>query len=71
MILSTSGYHLLRDYPKSLRAAEPSSIASTYQFTEAQSWAVARFLRLIIDFDEVPADKATVKAVHRWEKYAI
>jgi len=71
VILSTSEYHLLHDYPKSLRASEPASIASKYQFTGAQSRAVARFLRLIIDFDEVSADKATVEAVHRWENYAI
>jgi hypothetical protein len=70
VILNSCEYHLLHDYPKSLRASEPSLIAGKYQFTGAQSKAVARFLRFIIDFDEVSADRATVEAVERWERYA-
>ena len=71
VILNSCEYHLLYDYPKSLRKSEPASIARKYQFTEAQSKAVAKFLRFIIDFDEIKADKATVAAVERWERYAM
>src|SRR5215207_8868290 len=39
-ILNSCEYHLLNDYPKSLRKSEPAAIASKYQFTEAQSKAV-------------------------------
>lgn len=70
VIFNSCEYHLLHDYPKSLRKSEPASIASKYQFTEAQSNAVARFLRFIIDFDEMAGDSATVEAVERWERYA-
>lgn len=69
-ILNSCEYHLLYDYPKSLRKSEPAAIASKYQFTDAQSKAVARFLRFIIDFDEIAGDRATVEAVERWEQYA-
>jgi hypothetical protein len=62
-------YHLLHDYPKSLRKSDPASIAGKYQFTDAQSGAVARFLRFIVDFDETKADRATLEAVERWERY--
>lgn len=69
-ILNSCEYHLLHDYPKSLRKSEPAAIASKYQFTNAQSKAVARFLRFIIDFDELAGDRATVEAVVRWERFA-
>jgi hypothetical protein len=69
-ILKSCEYPLLHDYPKSLRRSDPAAIASKYQFTEAQSQATARFLRFIIDFDEIAGDRATVDAVKRWEKYA-
>lgn len=68
-ILNACEYHLLHDYPKSLRQSDPASIAGKYRFTEAQSRAVARFLRFIIDTDEAKADRATVEAVERWERY--
>ncbi len=71
VILNSCKYHLLHDYPKSLRESQPASIAGKYQFTEAQSRAVARFLRFIVDFDELSADRATVEAVERWERYAV
>ncbi len=32
---------------------------------------MARFLRFIIDFDEIAGDRATVEAVERWERYAM
>jgi hypothetical protein len=48
VILNSREYHLLHDYPKSLRASEPALIAGKYQFTEAQSRAVARFLRFVL-----------------------
>jgi len=70
VILNSCKYHLLHDYPKSLRKSEPASIASKYQLTDTQSKAVARFLRFIIDFDEIARDKATVEAVERWERFA-
>lgn len=63
-------YHLLHDYPESLRKSEPASIAGKYQFTNAQSKAIARFLRFIIDFDQIAGDRATVEAGERWERYA-
>lgn len=69
-VLSSCEYHLLHDYPKSLRKSDPAAIAGKYQFTEAQSRAVARFLRFIVDFDEGAGDRATVEAVERWERYA-
>jgi hypothetical protein len=69
-ILNSCVYHLLHDYPKSLRQSDPASIASKYRFTDAQSKAVARFLRFIIDSDETTADRVTVEAVERWERYA-
>ena len=69
-ILNSCEYHLLHDYPKSLRQSDPASIAGKYRFTDAQSKAVARFLRFIIDSDETKADRATVEAVERWERYA-
>jgi hypothetical protein len=68
-ILNSCEYHLLHDYPKSLRQSDPASIARKYRFTDAQSKAVARFLRFIIDIDETKADRATVEAVERWERY--
>jgi hypothetical protein len=70
VILHSCEYHLLHDYPQSLRKSDPASIAGKYQFTDAQSQAVARFLRFIIDFDEVARDRVTVEAVERWERYA-
>src|SRR5215204_4680210 len=70
-ILNSCEYHLLHDYPKSLRKSEPAAIAGKYQFTDAQSKAVARLLRLLIDFDEIAGDGATVEAVERWERYAM
>jgi hypothetical protein len=70
-ILTSCEYQLLHDYPKSLRKSEPAAIARRYQFTAAQSRAVARFLRLIVDFDPVAGDRATVEAVERWERFAI
>ena len=70
VILNSCEYHLLHDYPKSLRKSEPAPIASKYQFTDAQSRAVARILRFILDFDEITGDRATVEAVERWERYA-
>ncbi|WP_052754494.1 DUF6714 family protein [Calothrix sp. 336/3] len=69
-ILHSSQYHLLHDYPKSLRKSEPTAIASKYQFTDVQSKAVARLLRFLIDFDEIVGNPATVEAVERWERYA-
>lgn len=69
-VLSSCDYHLLHDYPKSLRKSEPAAIAGKYQFTDAQSRAVARFLRFIIDFDRMAGDRPTVEAVERWERYA-
>ncbi len=71
VILNSCEYHLLHEYPKSLRKSEPASIAGKYQFTDAQSKAVARFLRFIIDFDEIAGDRATVEAVERWERFAV
>jgi hypothetical protein len=68
-VLNSCEYHLLHEYPKSLRQSDPASIASKYQFTDAQGEAVAGFLRFIIDFDETKADRATVGAVERWERY--
>jgi len=65
MILNSCEYQLLHDYPKSLRESKPASIAGKYQFTDAQSKVVARFLRFIIDFDEIAGDRATVEAVER------
>ena len=70
-ILNSCEYHLLHDYPKSLRKSDPAAIASKYQFTDAQSKAVARFLRFIIDLDELAGDSATVEAMERWERYAM
>ncbi len=70
-ILNSCEYHLLHEYPKSLRKSDPASIASKYQFTNAQSRAVARFLRFIVDFDEVAGGKATVEAVEKWERFAM
>lgn len=69
-ILDSCEFHLLHEYPKSLRKSDPASIARRNQFTAAQSEAVARFLRFIIEFDEMKADRATAEAVGRWEQYA-
>jgi hypothetical protein len=69
-ILNACEYHLLHEAPKSLRQSDPANIAGKYQLTAAQSKAVARFLRFIIDFDETQAARATVEAVERWERYA-
>jgi hypothetical protein len=69
-ILDSCEYHLLHEYPKSLRKSDPASIAGRYHFTDAQSKAVASFLRFIIEFDQTKAARAAVEAVERWERYA-
>jgi hypothetical protein len=66
--LHSCEYHLLHDYPKSLRQSEPSSIAAKYQLTVAQCKAAARLLRFIADFD--PQDAATIQAIEKWEEFA-
>lgn len=69
-ILSSAMYQLLHESSKSLRKSEPASIAARYNFTGAQSKAVARFLRFVITFDEYQADEATAGAVQRWESFS-
>lgn len=68
-ILHSCQYHLLHEPQKSLRKSEPASIARKYQLTEAQSKAVAKLLRFIIDFDKMEGERATVEAVEKWERF--
>jgi hypothetical protein len=68
-VLSSCKYHLLHLPSTSLRQSEPSRIAARYQFTAAQSRAVASFLRFALDFDEARADAATSAAVEKWERF--
>ena len=69
-VLSSCTYHLLHESSKSLRKSEPASIAARYNFTGAQSKAVARFLRFVLDFGEYGADEVTAGAVQRWESFS-
>lgn len=69
MILNSCVHHLLQDYPKSLRQSDPAAIAGKFQFTAAQSRAVASFLRFVIDFDQTQAAPSTVQAIEKWERY--
>ncbi len=68
-ILSSCEYHLLYDYPKSLRKSEPAEIANRYGFTNAQCVAVAKFLRFVTGDDITMAELPTIQAVERWENY--
>ena len=68
-ILHSCEYHLLHEPGKSLRQSEPASIAAKFQFTKAQSEAVARFLRFIVESHVLGAGKATVQAVEKWERF--
>jgi hypothetical protein len=68
-VLSACMYHLLHERSKSLRQSDPASIAGRYNFTGAQSKAVTRFLRFVIDFGEFRADEVTAGAVQRWERF--
>lgn len=67
-ILGSCEYHLLHEYPKSLRKSDPASIAGKYRFTDAQSKVIARLLRFLVESDE-SAERATVEAVEKWERY--
>lgn len=67
-VFSACMYHLLHERSKSLRKSDPASIAAGYNFTGAQSKAVARFLRLVVEFGEYQADEVTAGAVERWER---
>lgn len=69
-VLSACTYHLLHESSKSLRKSEPASLAARYSFTGAQSRAVARFLRFIIEFGEYSGDEVTSAAVQRWESFS-
>lgn len=69
-VLSACTHHLLHERSKSLRQSDPASIAARYNFTGAQSKAVARFLRFVIDSYEPEADEATDGAVQRWESFS-
>lgn len=64
-------YHLLHDYPNSLRKSEPASIAAKYRFTDAQCRAIARFLRFVVGpDDEFTTEHATeLQAVAKWERF--
>jgi len=64
-------YHLLHDYPHSLRESEPSTIAAKRGFNDAQCRAIAHFLRFVIGpDDEFPTeDPTTRQAVAKWERF--
>jgi hypothetical protein len=47
----------------------PREDGTTLHEADAQRKAVAKFLRFIIDFDEIKADRATVEAAVRWERF--
>jgi hypothetical protein len=68
-ILQSCEYHLLHDYPKSLRKSEPAAIASKYGFTDAQCRAVAKFLRFVAGDDITMTGLPTIEAVEKWEKF--
>jgi hypothetical protein len=68
-ILSSCFYHMIQDYPASVRKSEPATIASKKNFTNAQSKAVAAFLRFVIDFYDVYARRVNVEAVEKWENF--
>lgn len=67
--LQSCEYHLLYEYPKSLRKSEPAAIANKYGFTAAQCRAVAKFLRFIAGDDITMTELPTIQAVEKWEQY--
>lgn len=69
-VVNSCLFHLLHEYPKSLRQSEPASIARGYDFSDAQCKAVAAFLRFVVDFDVGRASRAALQAVEKWESYA-
>ena len=69
--VDTCEYHLLHEYPKSLRQSEPASIAAKYGFNDAQCRAIAHFLRFVLgEDDEFTTQHATtLEAVAKWERF--
>ena len=64
-------FHLLHEKQKSLRQSNPGSIAEMYGFTQAQSRAIAHFLRFVAGPDDefTVEERPTIEAVARWEHY--
>lgn len=71
VLLDSCEYHLLHDYPNSLRKSEPASIAAKYGFSDAQCLAIAHFLRFVVGpDDEFTTEHATkLQAVAKWEQF--
>jgi hypothetical protein len=69
-ILYSCGYHLLHEPQKSLRKSEPASIASKYDFNDAQCRVIARFLRFVAAKNIRLTGLPTLQAIEKWEKFA-
>jgi hypothetical protein len=70
--IDTCKYHLLHEYPRSLRKSDPASIAAKYGFTDAQCRAIAHFLRFAVGDDDAftVQHATTLQAVAKWELFA-
>jgi hypothetical protein len=68
-ILHSCGYHLLHEPQKSLRKSEPASVASKYDFNDAQCRVIARFLGFVAGRNIRATDLPTLQAVEKWEKF--
>jgi len=69
--IETCEYHLLHEYPRSLRKSDPASIAAKYGFTYAQCRAIAHFLRFVVGDDDAftVQHATTLQAVAKWEHF--
>ncbi|MDQ1611392.1 MAG: hypothetical protein QOG00_1323 [Pyrinomonadaceae bacterium] len=68
-ILSSCMHQLTQDFPTSVRKSDPAKMARVWNFTNAQSRAVAAFLRFVIEFEDGYARQATVEMVEKWEEF--
>jgi hypothetical protein len=68
-ILSSREFHLLHEPQKSLRKSDPASIASKYNFTDAQCRVITKFLRFVAGDDMTMTDLPILQAVEKWEKF--
>lgn len=69
-IRNSCEFHLTQENGKSLRQSHAASIVSKYGFSPSQVSAIAKFLRFVIDFDELAGQKAFLEAVKEWELQA-
>lgn len=69
-IRSSCEFHLTQEPGKSLSQSQAESIVSKYEFSSSQVGAISKFLRFVIDFDELAGQNAFVQAVEKWELQA-